>query len=83
MQRQYLILIERGAPGENLSAYCPDVDGCVATGATVEEAQAAMAEALRFHLRSMADDGDTLPQSTHVSSAVVVVDVPEHVEAGT
>lgn len=33
--KEYLIVIEKTSTG--FSAYSPDVDGCVATGATVEE----------------------------------------------
>ena len=34
---QYLIVIERTATG--YSAYSPDLDGCVATGATKQEVE--------------------------------------------
>jgi len=35
---RYAIVIEKA--GNNYSAYVPDLPGCVATGATVEEAEA-------------------------------------------
>lgn len=48
------------AAGENYSAYSPDLPGCVATGATREEVEANMREALIFHLEGMAEEKDYL-----------------------
>ena len=48
---RYRIEIERGA--RNFSAYAPDVDGCVATGATEDECRQNMADALAFHFDGM------------------------------
>jgi len=45
--KQFLIVIEKTDTG--YSAYSPDVDGCVATGATREEVENNMREALQFH----------------------------------
>jgi predicted RNase H-like HicB family nuclease len=36
--------------GTGYSAYSPDLDGCVATGATREEVEQEMQEAIAFHL---------------------------------
>lgn len=57
---QYLILIE-GGPPSNYSAWSPDLPGCAATGATIEECEREMREAIAFHLEGMTDDGDPLP----------------------
>ncbi len=46
---RYAIVIEQ--TDNNYAAYCPDVDGCIATGATVEEVKALLTDALRLHLR--------------------------------
>jgi len=46
---RYLIVIE-GDLASNYSAYSPDVPGCVATGATFEECETEMRDALSFHL---------------------------------
>ena len=51
---RYAIVIEK-AEG-NYSAYVPDLPGCVATGATVEEAQASLREAIAFHVDGMRED---------------------------
>jgi predicted RNase H-like HicB family nuclease len=45
---KYLVVIEK--MGNNYGAYSPDVDGCVATGATIKETIHRMTEALEFHL---------------------------------
>jgi predicted RNase H-like HicB family nuclease len=46
----YLIVIESGK-ATNYSAYCPDLPGDVATGATAEECADEMREAIRFHTK--------------------------------
>ena len=48
---KYTIIIERAE--NNLSAYCPDVPGCVATGKTERETLQHMKEALEFHLEGL------------------------------
>lgn len=51
----------------NYSAYVPDLPGCVATGATVEEAETSIREAIAFHLDGMREDGTPIPlASSHV-----------------
>ena len=42
---RYLIVIEK--TGTGYSAYSPDLDGCIATGATREEVERAMREAIQ------------------------------------
>jgi predicted RNase H-like HicB family nuclease len=56
---RYAIVIEK-AEG-NYSAYVPDLPGCVATGATVAEAEAEIREAISFHLEGMREDGLAIP----------------------
>ena len=56
---RYAIVIEK-AEG-NYSAYVPDLPGCVATGATVAEAEAEIREAIAFHLEGMREDGIAAP----------------------
>ncbi len=59
---RYAIVIEK-AEG-NYSAYVPDLPGCVATGATVEEAESQIREAIEFHLDGLREDGIAIPQPT-------------------
>lgn len=67
---RYAIVIEQ-AEG-NYSAYVPDLPGCVATGVTVEEAEAQIREAIAFHLDGLREDGVAIPQP---ASRVEYVDV--------
>ncbi|MBA3964061.1 MAG: type II toxin-antitoxin system HicB family antitoxin [Chthoniobacterales bacterium] len=55
----YLIVIEPSATG--YAAFSPDVLGCVATGATVEQTLSEMRAALAFHFEGMAEGGESPP----------------------
>jgi predicted RNase H-like HicB family nuclease len=59
--QRYLVLIE-GGPPSNYSAWSPDVPGCVATGATLEEVEREMRAAIALHLEGLAEDGEPLPE---------------------
>jgi len=67
---RYAIVIEKAVG--NYSAYVPDLPGCVATGATIEEVEAQIREAIEFHLDGMREDGLPIPQPV---SRVEYVDV--------
>lgn len=56
---QYAIVIEKAE--SNCCAYVPDLPGCVATGATVEETEREIQEAIAFHLEGMRADGLPIP----------------------
>ena len=57
---RYLVLIE-GGPPSNFSAWSPDLPGCAATGATIEECEREMREAIAFHLEGLSEDGGPIP----------------------
>ncbi len=57
---RYAIVIEKAE--SNFSAYVPDLPGCVATGATVEETELQIREAIGFHLDGLREDGIAIPQ---------------------
>ena len=61
---RYAVAIE-SAEG-NYSAYVPDLPGCMAVGDTIEETQAAIREATRFHLAGLREDGDPIPEPVTV-----------------
>jgi len=48
----------------------PDLPGCVATGATLEEAECEIREAIRFHLDGLAEDGTPLPAAKSMLACV-------------
>lgn len=56
---RYAVVIEQ-AHG-NYSAYVPDLPGCVATGATIEEVERNIQEAVVFHLDGLREDGLPVP----------------------
>jgi predicted RNase H-like HicB family nuclease len=61
--KKYVILIE-GGPPSNYSAWSPDLPGCAATGATLEEVEVEMREAIAFHLEGLEEQGDRIPEPT-------------------
>lgn len=58
--KRYAIVIERGR--DNLSAFVPDLPGCVTTGKTVEEIERNIREAIELHLEGMLEDGEAIPE---------------------
>ncbi|MGH9124468.1 MAG: type II toxin-antitoxin system HicB family antitoxin [Acidimicrobiales bacterium] len=66
----YAVVIEQ-AEG-NLSAYVPDLPGCVSTGATLEEVQANIAEAIAVHVESLRAHGEVVPPASSTTSLVEV-----------
>jgi predicted RNase H-like HicB family nuclease len=67
---RYAVVIEK-ADG-NYSAYVPDLPGCVATGATPEETEREIRDAIEFHLEGLREDGVSIPPP---SSRVQYVEV--------
>ena len=56
---RYAVVIENA--GRNYSAYVPDLPGCVATGSSINEVEASIGEAIRFHLDGLKEDGLPIP----------------------
>ena len=67
---RFLVVVENA--GKNFSAFSPDLPGCVATGATREEAETNMYEAIQLHIEGLKEDGLPIPSSTSVAEYVVV-----------
>jgi predicted RNase H-like HicB family nuclease len=59
---RYAIVVEK-ADG-NYSAYVPDLPGCVAAGATVEDAEREIRAAIAFHLEGLREEGLPIPEAT-------------------
>jgi predicted RNase H-like HicB family nuclease len=60
IMKRYAIIIEDA--GTNLSAYVPDLPGCVATGKTTSEVEMHMREAIELHIEGMIEDGTPVPE---------------------
>jgi predicted RNase H-like HicB family nuclease len=56
---EFTIVIEDA--GANFAAYAPDVPGCIATGATVEEVTVTLREAIAEHVEILREMGEEIP----------------------
>ncbi|MEP9412681.1 MAG: type II toxin-antitoxin system HicB family antitoxin [Candidatus Brocadia sp.] len=66
---RFLVIIEK--TNDNYSAYSPDLPGCIATGATREEAEQHIYEAIE-HLQGLKEDGLPIPQSTSFAEYIAI-----------
>jgi len=57
---KYAVVFEKTP--SNYSAYVPDLPGCVATGATREEVERNIREAIAFHLEGLRREGEPIPE---------------------
>ena len=67
----YPIVVEKAE--SNYAAYVPDLPGCIATGATVEETERRLRGAIEVHMRGLREDGLPVPES---SNLVDYVEIP-------
>ncbi len=67
---RFLVIIEK-AEG-NYSAYSPDLPGCIASGATREDAEQNMHEAIEMHVRGLSEDNLPIPETTSFAEYVAV-----------
>jgi len=68
--RKYLVVYEKGKDGYN--AYVPDLPGCTSAGATREEIQKNIVEAIKLHLEVMEEEKLTIPEPTSDSEMLVL-----------
>ena len=61
---RYAVVIEKAE--NNFSGYSPDLPGCVATGATIEETETELLAAIQFHLDGLREDGLAPPPAESV-----------------
>lgn len=67
---KYAVIYEKSTTG--YSAYIPDLPGCVAAAATLEEAEQLIRDAVAMHLEGMREDGDAIPEPSTVADYVTV-----------
>lgn len=65
---RYAVVIEQA--NQNYSAYVPDLPGCIATGATVEEVEAEIGEAIRLHVEGLREDGLAVPAPSAIAEYI-------------
>ncbi len=61
---KYAVVIEKTP--SNYSGYVPDLPGCVATGATMDEIKKEIYAVINFHIEGMIEDGEVIPQPSGV-----------------
>ena len=66
---KYAVLFEPDATG--FSAHVPDLPGCVAAGATLEETADLMRGAIQMHIAGMREDGDPIPDPRIIAEYIV------------
>ncbi len=62
--KRYAIVVEKAQ--SNFAAYVPDLPGCVATGATVEETEQRLSDAIEVHIQGLREDGLPIPEPTSI-----------------
>ena len=67
---RFLIVIEKA--NENYSAYSPDLLGCVATGATREETENNMHQAIEMHIQGLLEDKLPIPKPQTLAEYIAV-----------
>jgi predicted RNase H-like HicB family nuclease len=67
---EYAVIYER--TGTGYSAYAPDLPGCITTGATLEETERNMREAIAFHIEGLRLHGYPVPEATSVANMLAV-----------
>ena len=67
---KYVVLYAR--TGNGYSAHVPDLPGCIAAAATLEETRQLMKEAIEFHLEGMREEGLTIPDPSSFAGVVEV-----------
>jgi predicted RNase H-like HicB family nuclease len=67
---KYAVLYEKTSTG--YSAHVPDLPGCIAAGATLEETTDLIREAIEMHLEGMREDGEKIPEPSTIADYVTV-----------
>jgi predicted RNase H-like HicB family nuclease len=67
---KFAVVFEKTDTG--YSAHVPDLPGCIAAGADIEETQQLIREAVEMHLEGMREDSDPIPQATTITDYVTV-----------
>ena len=67
---KYLVIIEKA--NGNLSAYSPDLPGCIATGRNKEEVTKNMQDAIELHLQGLIEDNQPIPAPATVAEYISI-----------
>ena len=67
---KYLVIFEKA--GDIYSAYSPDIPGCIATGATRDEVEKNIREAISFHIAGLVKDRLPIPEPASFTEYIEV-----------
>jgi len=70
MRRKYAVIFEQAK--HTWAAYVPDLPGCVTTGASLEETERNIREAIEGHIRTLRDFGEPVPKPTRLAKEIEV-----------
>ena len=70
MKQKYAVIFEQGSG--NWAAYVPDLPGCITTGATVEETERNIREAIEGHIRALKEFGERVPEPTSLAKEIEI-----------
>jgi predicted RNase H-like HicB family nuclease len=70
MTSKYAVILEKSPTG--YSAYVPDLPGCVAAAATLDQTDRLIREAIEIHPEGMREDGEDIPVPTTFAGMVEV-----------
>lgn len=68
MSAKFAVVFEKAE--NNWAAYVPDLPGCITTGATLDETEANIREAIEGHLETLSEFGDPIPRPTSVAKVI-------------
>ena len=71
MSVRYAVIFEQ-APN-NWAAYVPDLPGCITTGATLEDTERNIREAIEGHLETLREFGEQVPTPTTIVRDVEIL----------
>ena len=70
MRRLYAVIFEQSK--HNWAAYVPDLPGCVTTGASLEETEQNIREAIEGHIQTLREFGESVPEPTSLAKQIEV-----------
>lgn len=71
MSVRYAVIFEQAK--NNWAAYVPDLPGCITTGATLEETEQNIREAIEGHLETLREFGEQVPAPTTIARDVEIL----------
>jgi len=71
--RHYIALIHKDADSDYGVSF-PDLPGVITAGSNLDEARKMAAEALAFHLKGMAEDGEAVPEPSSLEEIMAIAE---------